>query len=585
MKRMRLLIILLLVSIACSLTSFSNDAESADANPSAVQSEYRCGDDVCDGPENKSNCPEDCADFDIQADVSAPESLCDLPNPQRAIVSQDLLEFKNYYADGSFEEGTAQVDILAHPNTDLQIAHVERSQEAAHSGSWGYAVKSGANQGAILGAGEFVEKGEEIRFSAWVRSPKGQVPITPSVFWVERENDLGVPTRGDTVIVGQEWTYIQLNLTTTKAAKYALLAFEVVPDTSLYIDDVAISLPIWRMAEYVDQDKIVGGVRVPQRPATATHFNIVIHIEDPNLLHSSRAYFEEQTAIFTELARIIHRHGGFLTIQPEQDWPQAAEEGFHPGLLAELSEKFNVVYSNHTHGPNCTDPDGIPRSANDCNSNMDWGKDISNDDIITYAQNMRLLFDDASDLSVTDHNGNFDFTQTSRLIDAGIKTLSVFKNKNTQSSYDYLYNNPWRPGQVNALHDINGFLTHDPATQIVYIPGWGQAITRHPERVSERIRPMLSQFIQFADPQRVNSFYVITHVGHFYSRTGDPNYLHFNEASGDVEFSQEFLDHLNAWDQMLIEVIDPLVSEGYLQWSSFSEIGELYEKWELNCDG
>jgi len=368
-----------------------------------------------------------------------------------------------------------------------------------------------------------------------------------------------------------------------KAAKYALLTFEVGPETSLYIDDVAISLPIWRMAEYIDQGKIVGGVTVPQQPATSTHFNIVIHIEDPNLLHSSRAYFEEQTAIFTELAKIIHRHGGFLTIQPEQDWPQAAEEGFHPGLLAELSEEFNVLYSNHTHGPNCIDPEGVPRSANDCNSNPDWENDITNVDIVTYAQNMRQLFEDASGLSVTDHNGNFDFTQTSRLADAGIKTLSVFKNKNTQSSYGYLYNNPWRPGQVNALQDINGFLNHEPTTQIVYIPGWGQAITRHPQRVSERIRPMLSQFIRFADPQRVNSFYVITHVGHFYSRTGDPNYMHFNNASGGVEYSQEFLDHLNAWDQMLTEVIDPLVAEGYLQWSSFSEIGELYEKWELNC--
>ena len=94
---------------------------------------------------------------------------------------------------------------------------------------------------------------------------------------------------------------------------------------------------------------------------------------------------------------------------------------------------------------------------------------------------------------------------------------------------------------------------------------------------------MLSQFIRFADPERVNSFYVITHVGHFYSRIGDPNYLKYNQASGDVQFSQEFLDHLNAWDEMLAEVIDPLVKEGYLRWTSFAEIGALYEAWESAC--
>ncbi len=582
MKRI-LISLLILISMACALSGFTESEVSTDDNIPPAQSENRCGDGVCDGPENAANCPADCAQSPPQPEASVPKSVCDLPNPQRAVVSEELLDFKNVFADSSFEEGTAEVDILAHPNGDLQIALVERSQEAAHSGSWGYAVKAGADQGVTFGARGYVEKGEELHFSAWVRVPEGKAPVTPMVFWMERENELGVPTRGETVFVGQEWTYVQLKVATTKAVLYALLTFEVGPETMLYIDDVEIAVPVWRMAEYPGQSRSVGGVTVPVEPAAVTHFNLVIHIEDPNLLHTSRAYFKEQTAIFSELARIIHQHGGFLTIQPEQDWPQAAEEGFHPGLLAELAQNYNVVYSNHTHGPNCIDPQGVPRSSNDCNTNQGWEKAITNDDIVSYAQNMRQLFESASGIPVTDHNGNFDFPATSRFAEAGIQTLSGFKDRTTQSSYDYLYNNPWRPGQVNALRDIAGFLTHDPATQIVYIPGWGQALTRHPQRVTERIRPMLSQFIRFADDQRVNSFYVITHVGHFYSRTGDPNYMHYNEASGQVEYSQEFLDHLNAWDQMLTEVIDPLVAQGYLQWTSFAEIGELYEAWEAAC--
>ncbi len=582
MKRI-IISLLILISMACTLSRFTESAESTDGNTIPAQSENRCGDGVCDGPENAANCPDDCSDSAPSDEIPSSDSICAFPNPRRATVSQDLLTFKNYYADSSFEEGSAEVDIFAHSNTDLQLAVVERSRDAARTGTLGYKIQADRNQGASFGARGFVEKGEELHFTAWMRAPEGRVPVTPMVFLVERENDLGIPIRGETMNIGQEWTQVQFITTTTKAARYALLTFEVGPETTLLIDDVEISLPLWRMANYEGQSRSVGGVTVPTEPAAVTHFNIVIHIEDPNQLHTSRAYFEEQSAIFTELARIIHQHGGFMTIQPEQDWPQAAEASFHPGLLAELSQNYNVVYSNHTHGPNCIDPDGVPRSANDCNTNQGWTKNIDNDAIIDYARNMRELFESASGIPVTDHNGNFDFPASSRFAEAGIKTLSVFKDRTTQSSYDYLYNNPWRPGQVNALHDVDGFLTHNANTHITYIPGWGQALTRHPQRVSERIQPMLSQFIRFADPERVNSFYVITHVGHFYSRIGDPNYLKYNQASGDVQFSQEFLDHLNAWDEMLAEVIDPLVKEGYLRWTSFAEIGALYEAWESAC--
>ncbi len=94
---------------------------------------------------------------------------------------------------------------------------------------------------------------------------------------------------------------------------------------------------------------------------------------------------------------------------------------------------------------------------------------------------------------------------------------------------------------------------------------------------------MLSQFIRFADPQRINSFYVVTHVGHFYSRTGDPGYLSFNEQTGQVTYSVEFQEHLGYWDAMLSDVVDPLVEGGYLRWASIPEIGALYREWEQQC--
>ena len=94
---------------------------------------------------------------------------------------------------------------------------------------------------------------------------------------------------------------------------------------------------------------------------------------------------------------------------------------------------------------------------------------------------------------------------------------------------------------------------------------------------------MLSQFIHSADPDRVNTFYTVTHVGHYYSRTGDPNYLVYDADTGEMTFSPEFERHMQYWDDMLTELVDPLVEQGYLEWTSIPEMGELYLAREAAC--
>ena len=61
MKRKSLLFvlaILLILSLACSL---GGTGDSEEENTTPLQSEHRCGDGVCDGPENSQNCLEDCS--------------------------------------------------------------------------------------------------------------------------------------------------------------------------------------------------------------------------------------------------------------------------------------------------------------------------------------------------------------------------------------------------------------------------------------------------------------------------------------------------------------------------------------------
>ena len=62
-----------------------------------------------------------------------------------------------------------------------------------------------------------------------------------------------------------------------------------------------------------------------------------------------------------------------------------------------------------------------------------------------------------------------------------------------------------------------------------------------------------------------------------------PAYITYDAATGEPVYSDLFLQDLQYWDDMLTELIDPLVAEGYLQWTSLPEMGELYLEWEGEC--
>jgi len=576
------LLVVSVVVLACGPTGNEVTPPAAPSvMPSPGPGEGRCGDGVCEGPETLQNCPQDCAATEPPpADASSP---CLNPNPHRAVISQDLIEFHNWLADGGFEEGVAEVVVSDHSDGALGRANVERSQAAARTGSWGYAITAGPGEGATFSVKAYVEKGEDIRFSFWARSAGSELSLQPMVFWVENEEDWGRPMLANPVTVGSEWTQVRFVTEIGQGVRYALLSFEVDPGVTLHVDDAQVELPLWKMAEYAGPSRTVGGIPVPAEPVAPVHFTFLIHIEDPNLIHTNEAFFQQKTAVFRELARVFYEHGGFLTIQPEQDWPMAAEAGFHPGLLAELARDYGVVYSTHTHGPNCRDDQGTLRSAADCNANRQWERDIADGDIVDYVRNLRDLIAQASGIPVTDHNGNFDFAQVSRFSEIPMLTWSAYKNHTNQRTYDRLITNPWRPAHCDAVQDVETFLTHDPNTDVVYIPGWGQALTRHHERALTRLRPIVSQFIYFADPERVNTFYAILHVDHFHNPDYSTDYIAYDEQTEELVYSDGFLQDLQYWDAVLTELIDPLVAEGYLQWTSLPEMGELYRAWEEDC--
>jgi len=345
---------------------------------------------------------------------------------------------------------------------------------------------------------------------------------------------------------------------------------------------VRIEAEQWSEPSICRLERTVGGIRVPLTPVAPFHFNVLIHIEDPRLLLQNESYFREKTVVFTELARILHKHGGFLTIQPEEDWPMAALR-YAPETLSNLVADYGVTFSTHTHGPACRDAGGRLRSNQDCNecrSCPGWTTIETDEDPTTpaYVASLRELISEVSGANVSDHNGNFHYDNPDGLAGAGIETWSAFKDHNTQSTFDQLFTNPWRPTACDAIASPDIFQTHDPEGAIVFIPGWGQAITRHPERIRERLAGMLGQVLCYADPERVNTFYIVTHVDH-YRGDGEP-YIDIDDTTGEATFHEAFLRDLACWEETLTELIDPLVAKGYLAWTPLPEIGELFVEWE-----
>jgi hypothetical protein len=586
-----LLTVLFVLTTACSSSSSSssstadaadtttNDVAAADSD-AAVRDTGSDRNDRNDRNDALADSPvQDSAPDESAPDATVDTAACSDPNPNYGSVSENYLEWMDWMVDGSFENDEAQVELRRH-STSGQTARLQRTASSARTGSWGYEVSANAGQGGIFTVRFEIDKGEDTQQSIWVRTVGGSAELNLELFLItgaQEENQ-----QGDAVTVGNDWTELTFSTPMNRGYDYALMAVEVDPETTVHFDDATADFAQWRLAEFAEgESREVGGIDVPLEPAAPLHFNVLIHIEDPQNLETDERYFQQQTAIFRELSRVLSEHGGFLTIQPEHDWVEAAEGGFDPGLLEELATDYDVQYSTHTHGPNCRDPEGVLRSNSACRP--DWPTNLSDDDVLEYISGLKDLIEGASGRSVTDHNGNFDFEVGSRLSEIPMATWSGYKSHRDQRTYDQLIVNPWRPTDTDPLTDVDGFLTHDPSSEIVYLPGWGQAVSRQLERIPVRLPAMMSQFIAHTTESRVNSFYVVTHVGHYTPANRGDSYIDFNLRTGAVTFSEEFERDLAYWDDMLTDVIDPLVEAGYVRWTPLADIGEMYREWESAC--
>lgn len=517
-----------------------------------------------------------------------------MPNPIRAVVSTEIEEAFAIYDDGGFELGDHDVRTLSPYLASPPTAPVaERLGVAARSGGFGYRVTCGAGQYGEFSVKVDPDKAENVTLSCWARTASGAASVRPLISFESHAQQVDGPLFGDAVLLDSTWTEITFTTSTTSGFLFAYAGIEAPENTTLYIDDLSVDVPLWSLATPDGATSTVGTITVPAAPVAPVKVCFSIHIEDPQNLVNDESYFLRKTAVFTRLAEVFHAHGGYLNIQPELEWALGANVFDRPQTLRDLATSYSVTYSTHTHGPVCYElATGIPYGSAYCAANHapgDHSRAITDAHVAQYIGIRQAMLSSASGTMVADHNGNFDLVDKDPLALKGIRTLSVFKNKYTQRSYDYLITNPWRPSDADALTDLATFLTHNHNGALVYLPGLGHNITKRHHRVEEKTRRVASQFTRYAEAERVNTMNLILHVDAFSSEQDIPANSYITVVGSGpgatVLYSAEFEQHLQYWDDTLANVIDPLVAGGYLEWATHSEMARAFQEWEMNQQG
>lgn len=377
---------------------------------------------------------------------------------------------------------------------------------------------------------------------------------------------------GEWVTVGSDWTEVTWEQTFQQTIATAMLVVETTGAAS--VDDISIQAPGWKHA---DGPRSLGGILVPATPAAPFLFAVLVHVEDDPGFRLGGAKWEETTLVLEELAQVLHRHGGALTIQTESEWIEGsdanARQTGQPNRITRIAQQSGAHFSTHTHGPTCVDSTGKAHGISDCHQHPEYSTELGVPNTLAYIQERQQAIQRVTGQFPTDHNGNFDLDTYSGLPSIGIATLSGFKNHRDQSGLPSLYTNPWRPAGTAAA--LDAFIQHDPSGPVVYLPGAGVTLTRSPARLGDQLARVTSQVLRFADASRVNTFYTILAESAFTAPAGSDRGAYYTGGG--------LARDMAGIDSMLTVLIDPLVAAGYLKWASLPEMGTAYLAQEQAC--
>lgn len=290
-------------------------------------------------------------------------------------------------------------------------------------------------------------------------------------------------------------------------------------------------------------------VDVPDVVAAApVLLGFLMHIEDAPELVSDVANWRRRAAVVEALSQTLAAHGASLTLQPGQTFVEGAAV-WEPGWFAARAAE-GMSWSVHVHN----EADGAEA-------------------LEKAVRTSKHEFTDAG-VEVRDLNGGFSLGIWDRMAAAGMKSLSAFKNPDTQLDLALPRVQPWRPADGSGASDETAFALHDPQGPLVYLPGSGVREADHP-RFSAYASGHLAQVRQHAVAGYVNTWYFMEHVDGFGPDVSDPDF--------DAYLETGLADDIAAIGAGLSTVIDPLVSTGEVHYSSPDAMHRAYVAWEADC--
>jgi hypothetical protein len=384
-----------------------------------------------------------------------------------------------------------------------------------------------------------IDKGRLYDVSAAVRGDDvGEVTLTLQPV-VHRPNGLEPVGPGFTTrpLSGSfDWTPLAATGYVASNHDYVRVTLRVAGGGTVDVDDVAVR----------SQEPMA--LAFPAEVAQPVLIGALIHVEDVPDLTWQSPYFEATTQVLEDVAELYHRHGAALTVQPEMELLDGVTTA-RPDLVRHLHEDLGCGFSVHTHGPGGSNP--------------------SDQEVLDYVAERKSALEDLGAGKVHDLNGSFDLPDYSVLSEIGIYSMTAFKNKYTQAAYEGRYFQPWRPSAGNPFVDETAWAVDDPTSRVVYLPGGCTTLTRYRDHVARNLLPGLTAALWNTDSELPTTWYFVMHVDFFKGTDGSPRDAYLQSSA--------YAEDLAAYDEMLSDVLDPLVSRGFLRWATPNEMREAFE--------
>jgi len=272
--------------------------------------------------------------------------------------------------------------------------------------------------------------------------------------------------------------------------------------------------------------------------------------------YHNRAYFEQHAENLRNLAAILERHGGVMTVQTQSPFTTVAA-ALGNTILSDLKDQgHEIALHFHEDAHLGEDAEQLPVAV--------WSAVMAEEIGFIHACGVNEPIRYWS-------GGNLFPGILQAASAASLDVYSDWKNPNTQSTHPaFIGVNPWRPLGGTDGFNVTKFVQHDPSGPIIFLPPGeiDPMAFSHKRQIAAQegdegwfdvLEESLLASVDAASPDRVNAYHFTMHPGEF---VGDPR------------------DPLAIIDQFLTEVVDPLVAAGKLQWATFSQIADAFIEWE-----